>query len=189
MNIVRGSPRANVPCQTTRSIRQKPNSAMPGSTFAFSSSALRSLRLEEELLERHKYVQRRNRALQKTSSAPWLSRGLGHFTRRMDSQVCSDPLVQNALFSGDLGEVQHFFSEDAPVNLIIEARGDELRWTSGELGKRLGALAELYCIIENRIRGRYSLGFSSTPVCSASAHSADSAPCNPPPLSQKTRSG
>ncbi|XP_078518932.1 ankyrin repeat and SOCS box protein 10 isoform X4 [Lissotriton helveticus] len=107
---------------------------MPGSTFAFSSSALRSLRREEELLERHKYTQRRNRALQKTSSVPGQGGGLGRRTRRMDPQVCCDPLVQNALFSGNLEKVQHFFSGDAPVDLIIEARGDELRWTSGELG-------------------------------------------------------
>ncbi|XP_069499202.1 ankyrin repeat and SOCS box protein 10 [Ambystoma mexicanum] len=108
---------------------------MSASTFAFSSSTLRSLRLEEELLERHKYSRQRSRALPRPAvPAPGTGVRVGQRTRHMDPQVCKDLLVQNALFSGDLEMVRHFFTEDTPVNLIIEARGDELKWTSGKLG-------------------------------------------------------
>uniref|UniRef100_A0A7M4DVM4 Ankyrin repeat and SOCS box containing 10 n=1 Tax=Crocodylus porosus TaxID=8502 RepID=A0A7M4DVM4_CROPO len=39
-----------------------------------------------------------------------------------------------ALFAGDLALVRRHFPESAAVNLVIEARGDELRWTSRKLG-------------------------------------------------------
>ncbi|KAJ7322062.1 hypothetical protein JRQ81_018349 [Phrynocephalus forsythii] len=48
--------------------------------------------------------------------------------------VCHDMVLQNALYTGNLTEVQHHFSEHAEVNLVIEAKSHDLRWTSHELG-------------------------------------------------------
>ncbi|NWI55566.1 ASB10 protein, partial [Calyptomena viridis] len=47
---------------------------------------------------------------------------------------CRDLLVQNALFSGDLDMVHKYFTKGAAVNLVIETRGDVLRWTSRKRG-------------------------------------------------------
>uniref|UniRef100_A0A6J0UCH8 Ankyrin repeat and SOCS box protein 10 n=1 Tax=Pogona vitticeps TaxID=103695 RepID=A0A6J0UCH8_9SAUR len=48
--------------------------------------------------------------------------------------VCHDMVVQNALYTGDLTEVQRHFSEHAEVNLVIEAKSHDLRWTSHKWG-------------------------------------------------------
>uniref|UniRef100_A0A8C4UXK4 Ankyrin repeat and SOCS box containing 10 n=1 Tax=Falco tinnunculus TaxID=100819 RepID=A0A8C4UXK4_FALTI len=53
---------------------------------------------------------------------------------RLEPLECRDLLVQNALFTGDLEMVQKYFTKSAAVNLIIETKGDELRWTSRKLG-------------------------------------------------------
>ncbi|NXI60197.1 ASB10 protein, partial [Chloroceryle aenea] len=53
---------------------------------------------------------------------------------RLEPLECRDLLVQNALFSGDLEMVQKYFTKSAAVNLVIEAKGGELRWTSRKLG-------------------------------------------------------
>ena len=50
--------------------------------------------------------------------------------------VCHDMVVQNALYTGDLTEVQRHFSEHAEVNLVIEAKSHDLRWTSHKWGKK-----------------------------------------------------
>ncbi|NXM67810.1 ASB10 protein, partial [Serilophus lunatus] len=53
---------------------------------------------------------------------------------RLEPLQCRDLLVQNALFTGDLDMVQKYFTKSAAINLIIETRGDELRWTSRKRG-------------------------------------------------------
>ncbi|KFV11554.1 Ankyrin repeat and SOCS box protein 10, partial [Tauraco erythrolophus] len=53
---------------------------------------------------------------------------------RLEPLECRDLLIQNALFTGDLEMVQKYFTKSAAINLIIEAKGDELRWTSRKLG-------------------------------------------------------
>ncbi|NXG19229.1 ASB10 protein, partial [Grallaria varia] len=53
---------------------------------------------------------------------------------RLEPLHCRDLLLQNALFTGDLGMVQKYFTKSAAINLIIETRGDELRWTSRKRG-------------------------------------------------------
>ncbi|KFQ33675.1 Ankyrin repeat and SOCS box protein 10, partial [Mesitornis unicolor] len=60
--------------------------------------------------------------------------GPGHQNRRSEPLECRDLLVQNALFTGDLEMVQKYFTKGTAVNLIIESRGDELRWTSRKFG-------------------------------------------------------
>ncbi|NXH43618.1 ASB10 protein, partial [Dicaeum eximium] len=60
--------------------------------------------------------------------------GWGHQHSRLEPLQCQDLLVQNALFTGDLDMVQKYFTEGAAINLIIETRGDVLRWTSSKRG-------------------------------------------------------
>ncbi|XP_066483589.1 ankyrin repeat and SOCS box protein 10 [Tiliqua scincoides] len=47
---------------------------------------------------------------------------------------CKDLLVQNALYTGDLAKVQEQFPEHAEVNLVIQAKSHDLRWTSHKWG-------------------------------------------------------
>ncbi|XP_074842468.1 ankyrin repeat and SOCS box protein 10 [Carettochelys insculpta] len=61
-------------------------------------------------------------------------RGHGFRSRRLEPMECPDVLVQNALFTGDLEAVRKHFTENASINLVIESKGDELRWTSRKLG-------------------------------------------------------
>ncbi|NXC38287.1 ASB10 protein, partial [Penelope pileata] len=77
------------------------------------------------------------RSLQREKGQPWEQpqhRSLGARERCTEPLPCHDLLVQNALFSGDLEMVQKYFTRSAAVNLVIETRGDELRWTSRKLG-------------------------------------------------------
>uniref|UniRef100_A0A8C5J221 Ankyrin repeat and SOCS box containing 10 n=1 Tax=Junco hyemalis TaxID=40217 RepID=A0A8C5J221_JUNHY len=53
---------------------------------------------------------------------------------RLEPLQCQDLLVQNALFTGDLDMVQKYFTKSSAINLIIETRGDVLRWTSSKRG-------------------------------------------------------
>ncbi|NWI87371.1 ASB10 protein, partial [Pitta sordida] len=53
---------------------------------------------------------------------------------RLEPLECRDLLVQNALFTGDLDMVRKYFTKSSAVNLIIETRGDVLRWTSWKRG-------------------------------------------------------
>ncbi|XP_062474143.1 ankyrin repeat and SOCS box protein 10 isoform X1 [Pezoporus occidentalis] len=53
---------------------------------------------------------------------------------RLEPLECRDLLVQNALFTGDLEMMQKYFTKDAAINLIIETKGGELRWTSKKFG-------------------------------------------------------
>ncbi|XP_071416368.1 ankyrin repeat and SOCS box protein 10 [Pithys albifrons albifrons] len=59
-------------------------------------------------------------------------RGCQH--SRLEPLQCHDLLVQNALFTGDLAMVQKYFTKSAAINLVIETRGDVLRWTSRKRG-------------------------------------------------------
>uniref|UniRef100_A0A803W5Y0 Ankyrin repeat and SOCS box containing 10 n=1 Tax=Ficedula albicollis TaxID=59894 RepID=A0A803W5Y0_FICAL len=60
--------------------------------------------------------------------------GSGHQHSRLEPLECRDLLVQNALFTGDLDMVQKYFTKGSAINLIIETRGDVLRWTSSKRG-------------------------------------------------------
>ncbi|NWW15386.1 ASB10 protein, partial [Falcunculus frontatus] len=60
--------------------------------------------------------------------------GWGYQHSRLEPLECRDLLVQNALFTGDLDMVQKYFTKSAAINLIIETRGDVLRWTSSKRG-------------------------------------------------------
>ncbi|NXO24390.1 ASB10 protein, partial [Cisticola juncidis] len=60
--------------------------------------------------------------------------GWGQQHSHLQPLECRDLLLQNALFTGDLDMLQKFFPTGAAVNLIIETRGDALRWTSSKRG-------------------------------------------------------
>lgn len=99
-------------------------------TLPSSSAAPRSPRRDEEQPDRWKYSQ------------PWyhhselsLSPGGQRCSNsRSEPLECRDLLVQNALFTGDLEMVQKYFTKNAAINLVIETKGDELRWTSRKRG-------------------------------------------------------
>ncbi|XP_042643328.1 ankyrin repeat and SOCS box protein 16 isoform X2 [Tyto alba] len=100
---------------------------MAQETFAFTSSALRSLRLQRELLEQED----RRRALARESATrrflPASPRPPLTPPRR--PQYCRDPAVHNALYTGDLLRVKSIFKDEATANLIMETVSEELVWS------------------------------------------------------------
>uniref|UniRef100_A0A8C3CEN6 Ankyrin repeat and SOCS box containing 16 n=1 Tax=Cairina moschata TaxID=8855 RepID=A0A8C3CEN6_CAIMO len=101
---------------------------MAQETFAFSSSALRSLRLQRELLEQEE----RRRALARELSTrrllpPAAPRPLHAPPRR--PQYCRDPAVHNALYTGDLERVKSIFKDEATANMVLETVSEELVWS------------------------------------------------------------
>ncbi|XP_064030788.1 ankyrin repeat and SOCS box protein 16 [Pogoniulus pusillus] len=100
---------------------------MAQETFAFTSSALRSLRLQRELLEQED----RRRALARESATrrflaasprPPLSPLRRH-------QYCRDPAVHNALYAGDLLRVKSIFQDETTSNMVMETVSEELVWS------------------------------------------------------------
>lgn len=112
---------------------------MSHSSFAFTSTALRSLRLEEDLLDRQRYKRRLgaphlNQYLLK-KELRWKEEG----NKKMNSvveqpEVCQDVVVQNAIFTGDLDTLKQLFPKGTSVNFVIESRGEDLRWISNKFG-------------------------------------------------------
>ncbi|XP_048385795.1 ankyrin repeat and SOCS box protein 10 isoform X1 [Stegostoma tigrinum] len=100
--------------------------------FVFSSRSLRSLELEREALERH-WLRRRCQA-ERVARA--VSSGLRR-TGRLGPEggfLCEDPLVHNALFTGDSQRVRQLFDSKWPRNLLLVASGHELEWNSEKPG-------------------------------------------------------
>ncbi|XP_067869066.1 ankyrin repeat and SOCS box protein 16 [Heterodontus francisci] len=102
-------------------------------TFAFTSSTLRSLRLQRELQDlederRALYRFRRNRQTPAVSQTAFRDR-----ERRTRPQISSDATVHDALFKGDLDKIRNIFKSKDSVNVIIETVSHELSW-SAELG-------------------------------------------------------
>ncbi|NXJ81720.1 ASB10 protein, partial [Trogon melanurus] len=102
-------------------------------TFPFSSGTQRLLQLDEEQLDQWKSSQH---VRPQNHHSGWsLSHvGQGCQNNRLKPLECQDLLVQNALFTGDLEMVQKYFTKGAAINLVIETKGDELRWTSRKRG-------------------------------------------------------
>ncbi|XP_069733410.1 ankyrin repeat and SOCS box protein 16 [Phaenicophaeus curvirostris] len=100
---------------------------MAQETFAFTSSALRSLRLQRELLEQED----RRRAL----AREWATRRFlpasarPPLTPARRPQYCRDPAVHNALYAGDLQRVKSIFKDEATANLVMETVSEELVWS------------------------------------------------------------
>ncbi|NXT90861.1 ASB10 protein, partial [Anhinga rufa] len=102
-------------------------------TFPFRSAPRCLLQLDEEQLGQRKYSQHiRSRYHHSEHSLSPASQGCQN--SRLEPLECRDLLVQNALFTGDLEMVQKYFTKSTAINLIIETKGDELRWTSRKFG-------------------------------------------------------
>ncbi|XP_009561978.2 ankyrin repeat and SOCS box protein 10 isoform X1 [Cuculus canorus] len=99
-------------------------------TFPSSSAAWRPVRLDEEQPDPRKRSWPRHCHSKRSLSLV----GQGCQDSHLQPLECRDLLVQNALFTGDLEMVRKYFTKGAAVNLIIEAKGDELRWTSRKFG-------------------------------------------------------
>ncbi|XP_006007161.1 ankyrin repeat and SOCS box protein 10 isoform X1 [Latimeria chalumnae] len=109
---------------------------MSFNTFVFTSSALRSLRLERDLLEVDRSRRKKTSSQYPNPFLKWrkVEKEPGFKSTNMEPMVCQDLLVQNALFTGDLEKIRELFTKHSAINLIIEARGGELRWTSKSFG-------------------------------------------------------
>lgn len=106
-------------------------------TFPCSSATQRLLRRDEEQQDQWKYTRRRRSRYHHNehSLSPIVQ---GCQNSRLEPLECRDLLIQNALFTGDLEMVQKYFTKSAAINLVIETKGDELRWTSRKFGACAG---------------------------------------------------
>ncbi|KAL8164759.1 UNVERIFIED_CONTAM: hypothetical protein K2H54_004083 [Gekko kuhli] len=59
---------------------------------------------------------------------------------------CQDVVLQNALYTGDLPQVQRHFTERAEVNLVIQAKSHDLRWTSQKWGVQVKSIKNSFTI-------------------------------------------
>ncbi|XP_008147499.2 ankyrin repeat and SOCS box protein 16 [Eptesicus fuscus] len=97
---------------------------MAEETFPFTSATLRSLRLQREWLE---WEDRRRAAAQLCRSQRCPPSSLARLARPRRS--CRDPAVHNALFSGNLQQVQALFQDEDAANMIVETVSNQLAWS------------------------------------------------------------
>lgn len=105
---------------------------MSRGSFVFTPMALRSLELDEDMLERYKYKRQLsshhlNRYMPKRETrdkAPLRSSTI------LPPAVCQDVVIQNALYTGNLEAMQHLFPRGSTANLIIEPQGGDMRWVA-----------------------------------------------------------
>lgn len=111
---------------------------MSRGSFVFSPTALRSLELDKDMLERHKY--KRQLASHHLSSymlrKEAMDRALVRSSVALPPAVCQDAVIQNALYTGDLEAMQRLFPKGSKANLIIEPQGGDMRWVPRGEGKR-----------------------------------------------------
>lgn len=112
-----------------------------GGSFVFTPMALRSLQLDEDMLERDKYKKQlashqlngymlKKEARDRVGPAPTRS-----CTYVRPPAVCHDLVIQNAIYTGDTDAVQRFFPRGVTSNLIIEPQGGDMRWVARGEGK------------------------------------------------------
>ncbi|KAF7222374.1 ankyrin repeat and SOCS box protein 10 isoform X1 [Nothobranchius furzeri] len=104
---------------------------MSRSSFAFTSTALRSLELDRDMLERDKY--RRQLASHHFSSYMLKKETKVDQSRSCKNRppaTCQDVVVQNALYTGDLEALKQLFPRGSTANIVIEPRGEEMRWVA-----------------------------------------------------------
>lgn len=110
---------------------------MSRGSFVFTTTALRSLELDEDMLERYKYKRQLashhlNSYMLKRETrdrAPLRSSTI------LPPAVCQDVVVQNALYTGDLEAMQRLFPRGSTANLIIEPQGGDMRWVARGEGR------------------------------------------------------
>lgn len=105
---------------------------MSRSSFVFTSTALRSLQLDEDMLERHKYrkqlaCHQLNGYLLKKEAR---DQGPLRSSSALPPAVCYDLVIQNALYTGDLEAVKRLFPKGSTANFIIEPQGGDMQWVS-----------------------------------------------------------
>ncbi|XP_004684155.1 PREDICTED: ankyrin repeat and SOCS box protein 16 [Condylura cristata] len=89
------------------------------------SSSLRALRLQQEWLQ---WEDRRRAAAQQCRSQRCPPSSRARLTR--PRRACLDPAVHNALFSGDLQQVQALFPDEDAANMIVETVSNQLAWSA-----------------------------------------------------------
>jgi len=106
-------------------------------SFVFSTTALRSLQRDEDMLERH---QRQRRLASRPLTGYLLtkearSRQLLASGTSTPPAVCEDLVTQNALYTGDLEALRQLYPKGSRANCIIEPRGGDMRWVARGDGK------------------------------------------------------
>ncbi|XP_047224902.1 ankyrin repeat and SOCS box protein 10 isoform X1 [Girardinichthys multiradiatus] len=105
---------------------------MSRGSFVFTSMALRSLELDKDMLERHKY--KAQIATHHFSSFMLKKEALDSTQRRSTitrrPAVCQDVVIHNALYTGDVEALKRFFPRGSMANLVIEPQGGEMRWVA-----------------------------------------------------------
>ncbi|MCJ8728439.1 hypothetical protein PDJAM_G00004530 [Pangasius djambal] len=104
-------------------------------SFAFTSTALRSLEQEQDLLERRSY----QRKLIEPTVNGYLLRKEARERATLSRKnlevpsaplVCRDLVVQNALYTGDVEAVKTLFPKGSPDKLVIKPEGGAMRWVA-----------------------------------------------------------
>ncbi|XP_029970587.1 ankyrin repeat and SOCS box protein 10 [Salarias fasciatus] len=100
---------------------------MAGRSFVFTSSALRSLQRDQDLLDRDRH--RRQLAEHRVSSyvPQWAREPPGTGSVR-PPVLCEDVVVHNALYTGDLQALQRLFPAGSSADVTLEPRGGDMRW-------------------------------------------------------------
>ncbi len=70
--------------------------------------------------------------------------------------VCQDPVVQNALYTGNVQAVKEIFSKGFPSDLVIQPQGGAMRWSAngkarGENSSCLSWVWLCNCLLEIRL--------------------------------------
>ncbi|XP_053569206.1 ankyrin repeat and SOCS box protein 10 [Bombina bombina] len=94
--------------------------------FPFSSCALRSLQEDAEQQERWELRKRMSRGTRKYT--------LPTETEERSPMICTDPIIHNALFSGDISALQGFQRTLCSPKLLLPTRNHNLRWSSQQTG-------------------------------------------------------
>ncbi|XP_068196987.1 ankyrin repeat and SOCS box protein 10 isoform X3 [Antennarius striatus] len=102
---------------------------MSRGSFVFTPMALRSLELDKEMLERHKY-KKQLASHQVSNYLLRKDRSLLRSRTTRPATVCHDVVVHNALYTGDLEAMQCLFPRGSTANLIIEPQGGDMRWVA-----------------------------------------------------------
>ncbi|XP_051944564.1 ankyrin repeat and SOCS box protein 10 [Hippocampus zosterae] len=105
---------------------------MSQGSFVFTSDALRSLQLDEDMLERHKHKQRlaSHHLLSFALKKETWDRTPFRSSVTLRPTVCRDVVIQNVLYTGNLEAMRRLFPRGSTASLIIEPQGGEMRWVA-----------------------------------------------------------